>query len=280
MLPQKAGILAYASGPIGSAPSLVPRSSISLDACRKGRPTPLSGVVARRLALPSSVRVGLATPILHGSAASRETDMRRPTTTKMLEEFGRVRLSPSFFMRDFLYSEIAATAGLLNVPSDPDLAIAAGTKLCTELLEPLQQRFGRIAVRSAYRSEEVNAFGNAHGLNCASNERNFAGHIWDCRDAGGHMGATACVVVPAFWDRFQAEGDWRRLAWWIHDHLPYAAIEMFPRYWAMNLTWHEAPQRTISSFAAPRGVLTRPGMANWAGAHTAEWQAIDEALPG
>src|SRR4051794_31254914 len=112
-----------------------------------------------------------------------------------LEELGRVRLSPSFFMRDFLYSEISNVHGIPNIPMDPDLAIAAGTRLCGELLEPLQRTFGRVAVRSAYRSETVNAYGNTHKLNCASNERNYARHIWDRRDADGCMGAMACVVV-------------------------------------------------------------------------------------
>ena len=67
-------------------------------------------------------------------------------------------------MRDFLFSEIAAIHGLPNIPDDPDpdpdLAIAAGTRLCEELLEPLQDAFGRIAVRGSYRSSEVNALGN------------------------------------------------------------------------------------------------------------------------
>ena len=63
-------------------------------------------------------------------------------------------------MRD-LHSEIAAMTGMANLPDDPDLAIAAGRKLCERLLEPLQVTFGRLAIRSAYRSPEVNAFGNA-----------------------------------------------------------------------------------------------------------------------
>lgn len=200
--------------------------------------------------------------------------MRRPGSVKGLETLGRVRLSDSFFLRDFLYSDIAAIHGLSNIPDDPDLAIAAGTQLCRELLEPLQTAFGRIAIRSAYRSVEVNAFGNAHGHNCASNEANFARHIWDRRDARGHMGAVACIVVPGFRDRFQAEGDWRRLAWWIHDHLPYSELEFFPKLWAFNIGWHERPVRRIDSFAAPRGCLTRAGMPNHSGTHRHEWASI------
>lgn len=202
--------------------------------------------------------------------------MRRPTSVKSLEELGRTRLSSSFFLRDFLFSDIAAIHGLSNAPDDPDLAIMAGTRLCEELLEPLQQKFGRIAIRSAYRSVEVNAFGNANGYNCASNEANYAGHIWDRRDAEGHMGATACIVVPTVWDRFNAAGDWQRLAWWIHDHLPYSEMEFFGTYWAFNLTWNEVPKRRISSYAQPRGVLTKPGMANHEGSHEEDWRALTE----
>lgn len=33
--------------------------------------------------------------------------------------------------------------------------------ICRNLLEPLQETFGRLAIRSAYRSAQVNAFGNA-----------------------------------------------------------------------------------------------------------------------
>lgn len=204
--------------------------------------------------------------------------MRKPSSVATLTEFGRVRLSRTFFMRDFLFSDIASVHGFNNVPDDPDLAIAAGTRLCEDLLEPLQDRFGRIAVRSAYRSTEVNGFGNAHDYSCASNEASYAGHIWDRRDRDGFMGATACIVVPAFWDKFSAPGDWTRLAWWIHDHLPHGGMYFFPKYWAFNLTWHERPVRTIQSYTAPRGKLTGPGMANFSGSHEAEWRGIEVAF--
>lgn len=206
--------------------------------------------------------------------------MRSPKSVAALAEFGRVRLSENFFMRDFLFSDIAAIHGLQNIPDDPDLAIAAGTQLCERLLEPLQAAFGRIAIRSAYRSSEVNAFGNRlqaegkPGYNCARNPASHAGHIWDRRDQKGRMGATACIVVPAFWDRFQAPRDWQKLAWWVHDHLPYSEMEFFPKYWAFNLQWREQPARRIFSFTAPRGVLTKPGMPNHEGDHSAEWQGI------
>ena len=111
--------------------------------------------------------------------------MKQPRSMKGLEELGRVRLSPNFFMRDFLYSEISAFYGIPNIPDDPDLAIMAGRKLCEEALEPLTARFGKVSIRSAYRSPAVNRYGNEHGLNCGNNESNFGGHIWDRRTASG-----------------------------------------------------------------------------------------------
>ena len=202
--------------------------------------------------------------------------MKRPIkSVAALEEYGRTRLSDSFFMRDFLFSDIAAIHGLSNVPDDAGLAVEAGTRLCTEVLEPLQTKFGRLAIRSAYRSQAVNAFGNEHRLNCASNEANRAGHIWDLRDSAGRMGATACVVMPSFWDHFQQTGDWQVLAWWIHDHLPYSSLCFFPTRWAVNIAWREEPERRIDSYTDPKGCLTKPGMANHDGSHEALWARLE-----
>jgi hypothetical protein len=179
--------------------------------------------------------------------------MRKPTSVDTLTELGRVRLSKSFFMREMLHSEIAQVHGLLNAPDDPELAIAAGTRLCEELLEPLQERWGRVAIRSAYRSAEVNALGNAKGYNCASNEKNAARHIWDLRDKDGCMGAMACVVVPAFYDAHPEPGGWQILARWIDNNLNYSHLYFYPTYWAVNIGWHDRPERRIDSYAEPKG---------------------------
>lgn len=188
--------------------------------------------------------------------------MRQPKSMRGLEELGRVRLSNSFFMRDFLHSEISNFYGMPNIPDDPDLAIKAGTRLCEELLEPLHQTFGHVAIRSGYRSCSINEFGNKNNLNCAVNEANYGGHIWDRPDANGHMGACACIVIPWFADQYDAGVDWRKLAWWIHDHLAYSELFFFPKLAAFNITWHENPVRRIDSYIAPRGLLTKPGMEN------------------
>lgn len=204
--------------------------------------------------------------------------MRRPLTVAALEELGRVQLSPNFFMRDFLYSEISNFYGIANIPSDPDLAIKAGERLCQELLEPLSKRFGRIAIRSAFRSEEVNQFGNENNLKCARNEANYAAHIWDRRDLAGRMGATACIVIPWFADQFEAGKPWQSMAWWIHDNLNYSSLFFFPKRAAFNLQWREDPERRIDSFIEPKGNLTKRGKGNWSGDHTDEYAWFPQSV--
>jgi len=77
--------------------------------------------------------------------------VRTPKSVRSAEALGRVRLSHTFFMRDFLHSEIGNVHGIPNLPDDPDLAIAAGKRLCQELLEPLQRTFGREIGRASCR---------------------------------------------------------------------------------------------------------------------------------
>jgi hypothetical protein len=87
-------------------------------------------------------------------------------------------------------------------------------------------------------------------------------------------GRSACVTVPGFIDRFPHPGDWTKLAWWIHDHLPYSSLCFFPINFAFNIRWREVSERRIDSFVAPRGCLTKPGMANHGGSHEDQWWGI------
>lgn len=194
---------------------------------------------------------------------------------KKLEDIGRVKLSDNFFMRDFLYSEISNFYGIPNIPESPDLEIEVGSRLCQELLEPLKKKFGHISIRSGYRSPSVNEYGNKNGLNCASNESNAGHHIWDRKDKNGHKGATACLVIPSLLNEFKNEGDWQKLAWWIHDNLPYSSMYFFPTLWAFNLRWCETPEKWIKSYAHPKGVLTKKEMLNFDGTHEKEYAGID-----
>ncbi|MCX7559180.1 hypothetical protein OS190_06330 [Sulfitobacter sp. F26204] len=175
-----------------------------------------------------------------------------------LETFGRQRLSRYFFMRDFMYSEISGFHGVPNVPDDPELALANGRAFCAALMDPLEETFGRIAVRSGYRSRQLNQFGNENKLNCAANDNPLECHIWDWgQDAQAVAGAS--IVVPWFADQYAQGRDWRDLAWWIHDHISYSEMWFFPKLAALNLVWRPMPRRTISSYIKPRGMLLHPG---------------------
>lgn len=215
--------------------------------------------------------------------------MRKPQTVKVLEELGRVQLSKSFFMREFLYSEISQIEGIPNIPDCPDLAIAAGRKLCEQVLEPIQDALGRISIRSAYRSCAVNAKGaeNSNQYSCASNESNYAVHIWDVKDTDGYMGATACIVVTSFIPYYERTQDWTALAWWIHDRIDACAgMTFFPKYAAFNISWSENPKpsKVIDSYVknphtGKRGYLTKEGMDNFAGSHEQFYREFIEQLP-
>jgi len=65
-----------------------------------------------------------------------------------LEQLGREQLSSSFFMREFLYSEISQIKKVPNIPHSPELTLINGKILCTNILEPIQDKYGRVSVRS------------------------------------------------------------------------------------------------------------------------------------
>lgn len=197
-------------------------------------------------------------------------------TLKSLEDFGRTQLSPNFFMRDFLYSEISQIEGIPNIPDDPKLAIEAGTGLCINILEPIQKKLGKVSIRSAYRSQKVNSIGNERKYNCASNEKNRAGHIWDLKDQHNNYGATACIIVNSFIDYYETTGNWTALAWWIHDHIPqYRNMVFYPKFAAFNINWYSGTvdsQIIMSQVPIPdtgkKGTLTRTGWDNFEGDHS------------
>ena len=211
--------------------------------------------------------------------------MRKPTSVETLNKLGRVQLSPHFFMRDMLYSEIANFHGIQNIPDNPDLAIKAGKKLCNELLEPLRATFGHVSIRSAYRSHEVNKRGNKemkvgkNGYNCALD--NDARHTWDRLDKG-FMGATACIVIPWFARRYEKGMPWYAMAWWIHDHrdrLPHSEMCFYPVYAAFNIRWYGGkPEHTVKSYMQPR-LLTKPDCGeDHLKVHSSEYSGFPELI--
>jgi len=143
----------------------------------------------------------------------------------------------------------------------------------------LQERFGRISIRSAYRSPTVNQYGNDEKLGCASNMKNHAKHIWDYKDENGHTGAMATIVINSLIPYFEKTRNWQALAWYIHDHLPYSTLCFYPKLGAFNIGWHESSLRRIDSHVKPTGCLTRSGMANHSGSHYEEYNNLLKSFP-
>lgn len=177
-----------------------------------------------------------------------------PQTYSGLDKLGRISLSESFHMREFLYSEIAVQYQLRNVPERAriDIAIEAGSQLCTLLLEPIQKQFGRIHVRSGYRSSEVNAAGVGKH-NCAADNRGF--HTWDYPSESNGIGATACISVPLISKAVLGGAcPYESIAWWVHDHLPeWSHLEFFvtPEYsdeLCFNIGWLAQPLKTMTTW--------------------------------
>ena len=162
-----------------------------------------------------------------------------------LEKLGRVRITDSFFMREVLYSEVANYYGVRNIPDYPDIAVEAGRKLCEKLLEPLQDHFGRLHIRSGYRSPAVNELCAKKRLGCRINPRNYARHIWDYHDKDRQLGAMAVVVISSFQEEYARTGDCMPVAEWIESNLDYSELIFFKHLGAFNLGWHENPRKII-----------------------------------
>jgi len=72
--------------------------------------------------------------------------------------------------------------------------------------------------------------------------------MWDHRDANGHIGAAACIVIPAFNEGQTHLDTWQDLAWWIDNNLPYHRLTFFKHDNTFNIGWHEKPRQEIYSW--------------------------------
>ena len=59
------------------------------------------------------------------------------------------------------------------------------------------------------------------------------------------MGACDFVAIPWCADRNWNGGDWHDLDWWVHAHLLYFEMRLFPKLCAFNQHRHEATKREI-----------------------------------
>ena len=154
-------------------------------------------------------------------------------------------------------SEIANFYGMPNIPDDPKLAIDVGRRLCEDLLEPLNATFGRIAIRSAYRSPTVNALATRWATIALRTRRITAatsGTGATPPDSAGRRPASSFPGSPIAMPRAPTG---KRLAYWIHDHLPYSRLQFFPKLAAFNISWQNVRSGRSTASSGPAGYLLR-----------------------
>lgn len=61
------------------------------------------------------------------------------------------------------------------------------------------------------------------------------------------------------------------LQFWLERFKLHDRLTFFPKLAAFNISWREKPERSIYSYAAPKGWLTKPGMENYEGSHADEY---------
>ena len=180
-------------------------------------------------------------------------------TVEMLDRLGRQRLSKNFYMREFLHSEVAARFNVVNYPDAPEIALETGRRLCETLLEPLQEKFGRISIRSGYRSSALNSLCHEQGFNCVENHKAYGRHIWDIPSEKYGYGAMACIVIPSVHDAVSKGIGIDEFASWINSNLPYCYVSFFQNQTAINICCSDNPKMDIYSRLEPAGLLFRSG---------------------
>lgn len=65
-----------------------------------------------------------------------------------------MRLSPHFYLREFIRSQAASRFGIDNTPSNPHIENLR--HLCINVLEPIRLYFGPVRITSGYRCPAVN----------------------------------------------------------------------------------------------------------------------------
>lgn len=94
------------------------------------------------------------------------------------DKFTRTRLSKNFILRDFLYSSDSDFRGICNMPKDREMVIRAGKKLCSEILEPITEKFGKPFITFGYQSKEgIEA--DWSPAKRKDNPRSSSPHMWD-----------------------------------------------------------------------------------------------------
>lgn len=140
------------------------------------------------------------------------------------ERFGRQRVGQYFLMRDFLFSTRAEVSGQPNYPSDdPDLVLECAKKLCRDLLDPLVDQFGPMAITYGYEGRQVVESDNSR---FRGNPKASQPHQWDRGTFG--KGVYARVDILPFCVEDGHVGRYEYAEWIMHN-LDVDLVQQFSR---------------------------------------------------
>ena len=190
-------------------------------------------------------------------------------SAKALDEISRVRLSPNFLFRDFLYSAWSSASGHSNQPNDCDAVIRAGRALCERVLEPVLAKFGRFAITYGYQGPGI--AGAAAGLNRHLSSDGVL-HQWDRITRFGNAVYARVDILPFCVEDGQiSKGDF---GLWMMMNLDIDLLTEWTRSNVFCITICPAPRRVWQRWGRP--TFNEPLRTVLMGAHY--WQKVFPVL--
>lgn len=191
-------------------------------------------------------------------------------SAKALDELSRVRLSPNFLLRDFLYSAWSSAAGCSNAPEDSNAVIRAGQALCERVLEPLLKEFGRFSVTYGYQGPNFSRVASA-GTRRPLNSDGVL-HQWDNKSRfGGAVYARVDILPFCVEDGLVSKDDFGR---WVMMNLDVDLLTDWTRSNVFCITISPVPRRVWQRWGRPS--FGEPRRTVLMGAHF--WQKVFPTL--
>lgn len=186
------------------------------------------------------------------------------------DAFTRTRLSKNFLLRDFLYSSDSDFRGLSNMVDDREAVIKAGMALCSEILEPIIERWGKIFITFGFQ--------NRISIETAdpklkANPKASSPHHWSRRTFGEKIFVRVDILPACVED---GEVSKQEFGTWCMMHLNIDLLMMWKRSYVCCITYSEfRPRRVWLEWGSPE--LSQPKRETFMGAEY--WQNVWPHLP-
>lgn len=187
-----------------------------------------------------------------------------------LGALGKVRLSSNFMMRDFLFSSECDAMGISNFPENPEMVIRAGRELCTRLLEPILDHFGRFSITFGYQCREgVEARWSKKKK--LENSKSSSPHQWDRGTFGDQVYARVDILPFCIEDGLVSK---QEFGYWLMNNLDVDLLMMWKGSNICCMSISPKPRRIWFEWGSP--ALGQPRRETFMGSHY--WQNIYPTL--